>query len=64
MHNSFRTASGANVAGVVPMAVDNDGQAVPVTKDTAVGTVKLSQESVDALAKAIAVELRKEKEQP
>lgn len=59
MSNSFPTKNGATVTGAVAMALDDDGNAVPVEEGTAIGTVTLSQKSIDALAAAIAAALGK-----
>lgn len=44
--NSFPTGDGGHVTGAVAMALDEDGNAVPIEADTPIGTVKLDLEEL------------------
>lgn len=55
MRNSWPTHEGGpQVAGAVTMAVDENGFAVPVTDDTPIGVVSVSDASFERLARLLA----------
>jgi hypothetical protein len=52
--NNFSTHDGSQVVGSVAMAIDKNGQAVPIEAGTPIGAIQLSDAALEKICRALA----------